>query len=139
MIYLFKVTHCGIFQQMVCRMCQKPSDSHDLCRGHAYCGGEGAARYHSMNCLTCRDLWEVAEDLDMLDDAQLAFGALDRWVTGFRRNSRNRQPGESHFVDPEERRNFERLYARHRAAGYAPRSSSLSSSFEVSLSELVFK
>ena len=133
MLYLFKVTHCGIFQQMVCEVCNRPSEGHDLCRAHAYCGSEHGARYHGAPCLTCRDLWEMAEDIDAIEEAQHAFGVLDRWISGFRRDSRFRHPGESHFICPEEKRRFEQLYARLRAEGHVPRSySAPSSSCEVS-------
>ena len=104
-----------LFSAMGCRVCNRESDdqTHEYCRAHAHCNEYGAARYLAEPCHTCQELFERAADLSDPDEAAYAFVALQEWITGFRKNSRNREPGQDHFVDPAERASYGQLYAVH--------------------------
>ena len=99
--------------RMSCRECHSPINDilHDLCRTHAYCAK--GAQYYSVACVVCEELWERSRDLDHPDDANIAFKTLKKWIWGFRKNSRNRPKGLSHFYSEKEKADFQDLNAMH--------------------------
>ena len=97
---------------MSCSKCRDSKDPyHDKCRTHAYCAKD--FRYHAAPCSVCQDLWERARDIDAPDGAIVAFRALEDWIGGFRRNSRNRTKGIDYFYEPLERSAYQDLHALH--------------------------
>ena len=133
-----------IFPDMICGVCHRDSDdnTHRLCRAHSFCSLAGGSQYLAAPCLVCMDLFDRAEDLDEPEDAQHAYFGLYKWILGFRKNSRNRQRGQDHFANPDERSRFEAIHARH-ASSITPRDRDSSSpplmqvSYESSLIVLV--
>lgn len=123
---LYKHTQWGFFSySMACVDCNHVTGDiiHDRCRTHAFCSREG--RYYAAICATCEDLWYRAADLDNPRDSKMALDYLKSWIGGFRKNSRSRPRGQSHFFDEQERLEYQELLARHGGR----RSSSVSSSF----------
>ena len=104
-----------IFPGMICAICNRDSDdyTHRLCRAHSFCSLAGGSQYLANPCLVCQELFERAEDLDDPDDAHQAYLGLYKWILGFRKNSRNRNKGQDHFADQNERSRFEAIHARH--------------------------
>ena len=96
---------------MSCRECHHPVDDilHDFCRTHAHCSRDG--QYYRSFCEVCEELWERAANIDAPEDALVAFDALARWIKGFRKNSKHRPKGQSHFFDVQERTDFQDLHA----------------------------
>ena len=111
---LLRATHsCPFFLSMFCRECRKELDDryHDLCRGHAYCAR--GPQYFGESCVVCEELWERSGNLDDPEDAMAMFKILKRWVAGFRKNSRHRTEGMSHFYSAKERDAFQELVVIH--------------------------
>ena len=104
-----------LFTDMGCHTCGRESEdtSHDFCRAHSFCNDGGGARYFADPCYICQELFDRAADMSNLEDSKTAFLQLSGWIQGFRKNSRNREPGQDHFVDPQERAAYQQLYALH--------------------------
>ena len=51
--------------------------------------------------------------MEDLSDAKEAWQHLRSWISGFRRNSRNRPRGEDHYYDPQDRENYQRILLLH--------------------------
>ncbi|XP_076050454.1 uncharacterized protein LOC143031004 isoform X2 [Oratosquilla oratoria] len=85
---------------------------HPRCRGHSDCFQEG--RYLARACDVCRYIWFLADTEGPLQTS--AINALRLWKRGFQKNTRHRNKNVDIFVDPVERREFERIvapYPRH--------------------------
>ena len=98
---------------MPCRTCRRVSKdtTHAHCRRHAACAYAEGAQYLGAPCFTCAELWQRVKDKSDPEDSLDAWKGLFEWVTGFRRNSRNRPKGQDFFARPEERSTFERWHA----------------------------
>ena len=118
LVYYLKLS-VSLYFSMSCRQCHHSMDCffHDLCRSHAHCVRE--FRYYSAPCVVCKELWERASDFNAMEDATIAFKALDKWIEGFRKNSKNRKKGVSYFYDPKERTAFQDLHAFHNNVEFA--------------------
>ena len=109
--------HHIIFQRLIgvsffhrmsrCMECNHAIDdtSHERCHTHADCA-QGSL-YYSLFCGVCQGLWSRSRDYENdMPDAILAYKELFRWVTGFIKNSKGREPGRDCFSDADERREF---------------------------------
>ena len=86
--------------------------THDYCRAHAFCNRQG--QYFRSFCADCENLWDRARDVE--GDPELAASywiVLKKWIVGFRKNSRDRAPGQHFFYDRDEYSEFLSLNKRH--------------------------
>ena len=101
------------FPAMPCLDCKRvgKDETHSFCRRHSFCSYSEGAQYFAAPCFTCTELWERVSQPSDPEDARIAWRGLSEWISGFRRNSRNRQKGQDFFKSPEERVRYERLHA----------------------------
>ena len=104
----------GLFSSsMACRECNHVTGDviHDRCRSHAFCSREG--RYHAAVCAVCEELWFRASDMENYAEAKVSMDYLKQWIGGFRKNSKSRTKGQSHFWDEQERLEYQDLLIMH--------------------------
>ena len=114
--------------------------THQLCRSHAYCAR--GPQYYKGFCTVCDDLWYRARGYEEYPlDAAIAWELLQRWVLGFRKNSKLREKGQHYFFDAKEYAEFSELGAIHGALKESGRGAfyAWSPSKEVSICNLLFK
>ena len=107
----------GVFfsylSRMPCKECGHVTGdiTHEHCRSHAFCSR--GYKYFAAFCPICQDLWNRAKNTDLPDHAVTAFRALRKWIRGFHKNSKRRNPGEDYFYSQDEREAFDQLKTLH--------------------------